>query len=126
MNRLLLLAFLISPLSAHADLLYKCTTEEGSRLGAQIRFTESGRNGYLEVDDWADYPPSGLVYASLHETTAPAGGRIFLSEEDRHSGASAELSLPRDFLANKDFRATLTLVRKDSSRESTRLSCAGF
>lgn len=127
MKRLiLLLALATLPLSARADLLFKCTPVENGSVSAQIRFSERGKDGYVEVDDWADYPPAGLAYGNLHETLTQAAGRLFLSEEDRHTGISASLLLPKDFLASKDFAAQLVLHRKNTAPSLTRLHCVSF
>lgn len=125
-TRLLVALLLLAPASARADLIFKCNSvKPADQLSANLRFEENGRAGSIELDLWSGYPPIGLVYADLKAPQAKGGMIVFPPAADAHSGYTAELAVPGNFLNRDDFRAVINLS-KSGQRKIHELNCNRF
>jgi hypothetical protein len=123
MKALLALALLASPSIAHAALDYKCeSVRYADQVGGWLRFgssTEGGSSAQLEY--WNGYPPITLLDSNLDAGKAVApGGVLFISETDRLNGASAEFTVPGNYLSLDKFTAKAELTEKSAANASTK------
>lgn len=127
MKPLLFALVFLFPAAARADLVYKCRSDgPATDLSANLRFDDKGRGGRIELERWAGYPPTPLVYADLRGPVSRDGRAVYTSLADANFGARAEIALPLNFLKEDYFSAEITVTEAAGRATKLAFGCERF
>lgn len=117
------LALLIAPAAAHAGIDFKCTSvNEAEQVSGWLRFGFSGRDGSVELEYWAGYPPISLINADL-DNGRPEGDLIrYISKADPSNKTVATVDVPRNALQSDKFYAKVETRNQPADNGKVRFS----